>query len=384
VIARAGPIVLDTFETTLMVILSTRHRWRLAARRRFQSPARPVADETSVRCRLNRVTAVLALGVVVLAAGCSRPTNPWVYAEPPAVHINAMARPLGGRTVIAVAEFRNPDAPQLSWDDVGAEMTRAFRRALFNESDFEVRLAPELEAVVSQPGYLLSNPDPAMKTVDVDYVMIGQVTDFHHTAGLPKEVSRWGIIARRREAVVAIEWKIVDVRRHRVVAADHTFGAAKAGWSSSIEKQYAGLDISAYLFWNTPLGRAAHQAIDATISRMRELLPTVQPHQQQTIPVITAMHPGRKIEVQGGTTTGLQTGQDLYVAVAAAGGGTEAVHDVDTGLPLMVRIGAVSRDSSVAWLLGKPPDGVPLLGATLTSQMPPDPSTAARQAMVGP
>ncbi len=296
------------------------------------------------------------------------------------MHVNAYARPAStGRTVIAIAQFRNPDAPQLPWEDVGAEMTRAIRRALFNESDFEVRIAPELESVVSQPQYLLSNPDPSVKTLDIDYVLIGQVTDFHHTAALPKDASRWGLLSRRHEAVVALEWKMVDVRRHRVVCADHTYGVAKASWKKSVDDQYEGLDVSAYLFWNTPLGRAAHQAVDNTIVRLRSLLPATQGQ-----PVILELHAGRKVQVQGGAASGLQAGEDLYVSVPDLSGAGQAVHDADTGQPLMVRIADVKGDSATAWLLGKAPQGIELRGATLVRSRPPDPNLAARQQLVSP
>ena len=88
-----------------------------------------------------------ALAAVGLAVGCARPSNPWVYAEPPAVSVvNVAAQPVrSGKTVIAIAQFNNPDAPQLDWPDVGMEMTRALRRTLFNEGDFEVRIATDIE-----------------------------------------------------------------------------------------------------------------------------------------------------------------------------------------------------------------------------------------------
>ena len=90
--------------------------------------------------------AALAMAVLGETAGCARPTNPWVYAEPPAVKLTAAARPVqSGRTVVAVARFANPDVPQLDWPTVGAEMSSALRRSLYNETDFEVRIAPEIE-----------------------------------------------------------------------------------------------------------------------------------------------------------------------------------------------------------------------------------------------
>jgi hypothetical protein len=259
-----------------------------------------------------------------------------VYAEPPAVSVNAYARPARtGRTVLAIAEFGNPDSPQLDWPDVGIEMTKAMRRAIYNEGEFEVRVAPEVEHMVMQPGFLRSKAPARAEPVEIDYVLVGKVTDFHHTAALPKDASRWGLFGRRKEAVVAIEWKVVDVRARRVVAADHTYGAAEASRKKSIEELYEGLDVSAYLFWNTPLGRAGHDAVDNTIDRMRELLPSHSSGQQPT--VLQVMGP-REVSIHGGWKWGLVEGQELYVAEQVDGGMPLPIYDVDTGRPLKVRI----------------------------------------------
>ncbi|MHC4763681.1 MAG: CsgG/HfaB family protein [Planctomycetota bacterium] len=316
----------------------------------------------------------LIAGLLVLVAigvagpGCARPRNPWVYAEPPAVSVNAYARPVkSGRTVVAVAQFGNPVAPQLNWPDVGLEMTRAMRRAIYNNGNFEVRIAPEIEQKVSQPGFLGTAGTTGIAPVEVDYVLTGQVTDFHHTAALPKDASRWGLFGRRKEAVVAIEWKVVDVRARRVVAADHTYGTAEASRKKSIDELYAGLDVSAYLFWNTPLGRAGHQAVDKTIERMRELLPS-QVAGQPT--VLQVMGP-REVSIKGGWKWGLAEGQEFYVIGQQEGQAPQPIYDADTGRPLMVRIRHVRKDGSTAWLLGKAPGGQNLKGAILTPQPPP-------------
>jgi curli biogenesis system outer membrane secretion channel CsgG len=312
-------------------------------------------------------------GLLVLVAtgvsgpGCARPRNPWVYAEPPAVSVNAYARPVrSGRTVVAVAEFANPDAPQLNWNDVGFEMTKAMRRAIYNDGDFEVRIAPEIERKASQPGFLRTEGVGGGAALVVDYVIVGKVTDFHHTPALPKDASRWGLFGRRKEAVVAIEWKIIDVRAHRVVAADHTYGTAGASRKKSVDELYKGLDVSAYLFWNTPLGRAAHQAVDRTIDRMRELLPSEVAGQPT---VLQVMGP-REVSIKGGWKWGLAEGQELYVSGQQEGQAPQPIYDVDTGRPLKVRIRHVRKDGSTAWLLGKAPEGQDLKGAILTPQPP--------------
>ncbi len=313
--------------------------------------------------RFAPVLKTAATFVLVAVYGCARPTNPWVYAEPPAVSVSAVARPVErGRTVIAVAQFTNPDRPQLDWPDVGAELARAMRRSLYNDTDFEVRIAPEIEQAASNPAFLGKKSE---RPVEVDFVVIGQVTDFHHTAALPKEASRWGLILRRKEAVVAIEWKVVDVRARRVVAADHTYGTAKASGRKSIPDLYAGLDVSAYLFWNTPLGRASHKAIDNTIERMRDVLPSFVGEQ----PTITAVLGPRKVSVQGGWKWGLAEAQEYYLVIPGEGDAPpRPVRDVDTGQALVVKITEVNKGTAEAWLLGKPAPGVDIRGAVLLTQ----------------
>jgi curli biogenesis system outer membrane secretion channel CsgG len=310
---------------------------------------------------------LLLVATGVGGAGCARPHNPWVYAEPPAVSVNAYARPVkDGRTVVAVAEFANPDSPQLDWPDVGLEMTKAMRRAIYNNGNFEVRIAPEIEQKVSLPGFLRSEGPVDGSPVEVDYVIVGKVTDFHHTAALPKDASRWGLFGRRKEAVVAIEWRVVDVRARRVVAADHSYGTAEASRKKSIDELYAGLNVSAYLFWNTPLGRAAHQAVDRTIERMRELLPSRTSGQPT---VLQVMGP-REVSIKGGWKWGLAEGQELYVTEQPEGQMPRAIYDADTGRPLMVRIRTVRKDASTAWLLGKAPQEARLEGAILSPAPP--------------
>ncbi len=325
------------------------------------------------------LTPVGVWALLATAAGCARPTNPWVYAEPPAVSVVAEARPVdSGRTVIAVAQFANPDLPQLDWPDVGPEMSSALRRALYNDTDFEIRIAPEIEQSVSDPSFLNKSSEISPQ-VEVDFVVIGKITDFHHTAALPKDASRWGLILRRHEAVVAIEWKVVDVRARRVIAADHTYGTAKASGKKSIQELYAGLDVSAYLFWNTPLGRAGHEAIDKTIHRMREVLPSRVGGEPRIVQVLGP----RKVSVQGGWKSGLADGQEYYI-VLPGGVQTRPVYDGDTGRPLVARISDVRKSTAVAWLVGKPPQDVDLRGALLTRDpaTPPD-DLARRNAVAG-
>jgi hypothetical protein len=213
----------------------------------------------------------------------------------------------------------------------------------------------------------------------VDFVVIGKVTDFHHTAALPKDASRWGLILRRHEAVVAIEWKVVDVRARRVIAADHTYGTAKASGKKSIQELYAGIDVSTYLFWNMPLGRAGHEAIDKTMQRMREVVPSRIGGEPRIVQVLGP----RKVSVQGGWNSALAEGQEYFIVLPGEGQ-DGPLYDADTGRPVVARIGDVRKGTADAWLVGKPPGDVNLSGALLRQQpaTPPD-DLARRNAAAG-
>lgn len=312
----------------------------------------------------------LAAGALGPCAGCQTEVhNPWMFAEPPARTAgNEVARPGEPvRTVLAVTDFSNPEVPQLDWPHVGEGMGEALRRALRRDTKFKVQPGAEVDQVAYVTGANGTVTWTGDAPVGVDFVITGQVTDFHHTAELPKEISRWGFFRRRSEAVVALKWRVIDVRRRRVIAADHTYGTADASRKLSVEETYAGLDFSAYLFWNSPLGKAGHQAVDRVVKQMRKLLPAYVGD-----PVIVRRHGDRKVQVVGGWSWGLVEGQEYYVGIPEPGeAAPRPVYDPDTGRPLRLRIGRVSKNSSVAWLRGRTPRDVNLNGAVLSREPPP-------------
>ncbi len=249
------------------------------------------------------VAAALAVSGYGVSGGCSTPSNPFRFSKPPAVAAGSdYARPHeSDRTVIAVAPFANPDKPRLDWPDLGLKVSEAMRRTLLNEGDFVVRTGPDIDKLVSARGFGSKGGAKGVAPVDVDFILTGKVTDFHHTAWLPKDASRWSFFWRRTEAVVAIDWKVIDVRTRRVVAADHTYGNHDASGKTKPEESYYGLDISTYLFWNTPLGKASRKAIDKSIKRMRAMLPA----RLGDPTVVQVRSGGRKITVEGGWSWGL-------------------------------------------------------------------------------
>ena len=295
---------------------------------------------------------------VAAAGGCSGVSNPWVFDAPPAVgadEVLTAARP--GGTVVKIATFDDPAVAAVRWrDDVGSGMSDCLRRALLKETDLNVLIDPtRADPVATGPTF-----------PEVDYIVTGKVTDFNHTSMLSRKVARWGLIRRRSEAVVAIEFRVVDARNGRVVAADHIYGTASASRRPP-KKLYNGLDFHAYLFWSTPLGRASRQALDRIVGRIREILPS---HSGESR--IVAIEGLRKVTLVGGQATGFAAGQEyvLYLSPPGTPKSSGPVYDAEMGRPLLVRISRVRKNSSTGWLLGQPPAGVDLLGAVLVRQTP--------------
>lgn len=262
-------------------------------------------------------------------------------------------------------------------------MSDALASALLNHNNFDVWIDAGISRQVAE--ILRRSPTKRAKGFaqvqsdypEVHFVITGKVTDFHHTSELPREVSRWGIFRRRNEAVVAINFNVVDLQRQRIVATDHVYGTA--GVSKTPSKQlYQDLEFGSYLFWSTPLGKASRQAIERTIERVIEVLPS-----QMGEPRILNLIAARKVSINGGWSWGLVEGRRYYVCTQDddAGLALRPVLDPDTRQPLQVRISRVNKETSTAWLLGKKPPGDDLRGAQLLRylpQPPPDSSAEAR------
>ncbi len=303
--------------------------------------------------------------LVAAAGGCSGVSNPWVFDPPPAVgadEVLTSAKP--GGTVVKIATFGDPAVAAVKWrDDVGSGMSDCLRRALLNETNFNVLIEP------AQDPRAATGPT----SLEADYIVTGKVTDFNHTSMLSRKVARWGLIRRRSEAVVAIEFRVVDAHSGRVVAADHIYGTASASRRPP-KKLYNGLDFRAYLFWSTPLGRASRQALDRIVGRIREILPS---HSGESR--IVAIEGLRKVTLVGGRSTGFAGGQEyvLYLSPPGTPKSSGPVYDAEMGRPLLVRISRVQENSSTGWLLGQPPAGVDLRGAVLVLKTPDGSNKAA-------
>lgn len=318
--------------------------------------------------------------------GCS--SNPFSFDRPPVSDAaRAKARNSNAtRTVVAVGTFDNPTRAHLRWRDIGSGMSDALARSLLNEGAYDVWIDPAigdslLRALDAKPERRAAELEKLRRLYpNVDFVVTGKVTDFHHTTELPPEYSRWGMFGRKGEAIVAIDWNIFDMHRQRVVAAQHVFGTSSADADSPPKVLYDDVGFGSYLFWSTPLGRASRVSLDKTIAQMHAVLPD-----QVGDPTIIRMVTERKLAVEGGWSWGIVEGQQYYLlAETDPTMGPQVVFDPDTENPLVVQIIKVERDSSTAWMLGRKPKTVDLRGAVLTREPPvasvrptiPDRSTA--------
>ncbi|MHC5002358.1 MAG: CsgG/HfaB family protein [Planctomycetota bacterium] len=325
----------------------------------------------SIRLVPLRWLAIAALG---LAAGCASDTG---YNIPPTAIGSASPGGLAprGQRVVVVGEFRNPVRSQVPWSDVGRGVARSLALSLLNEGHFDVwsnqELAVEVETALRGPTHERAGRLAALneRHEDVQYVITGQVTDFHYTSEVSEEVRRrssW-FGGKKEEAIVAIQFQVVDLQAHRLILADHVHGIAPIKQSES-QPVYANIAFGSYLFWNSPLGRATENAIRSAMSRIESVVPS-GPRELRILEHLA----GREVRITGGN---VRVGDQLYVCTGA-GSTARAVLDRHTGAPLSVRIIAAEGNDVRGWLGGEPPPDVDLAGAELRPSLPARPAAEA-------
>jgi curli biogenesis system outer membrane secretion channel CsgG len=310
-----------------------------------------------------------------MAGGCGSST-PW-KSNPPPTASPTSATPYAGlehvpnRATLVIGRFANPGAASVPWNDIGKGMTDALSRAMLNDRTFEVRLNPELAAklepaVAGAKGSQTAELEKFARThPDIDYVVLGRVTDFVHTNDLSRDVARRGLFGRKTEAFVAIKFHIVDLNAKRVIAVDHIYGSAGADGSDA-ETVYKGLTIDSYLFWSTPLGKASKEAIEKARARLAQQAPS-----RVGEIVIARLIDARRIEIAAGRNWGLSVGQEYYVSTRSADDGSMApVVDRHTSQPLKAVVREVDESVARAWLLGQQDGAIDLRGAVLTRELP--------------
>jgi len=319
-----------------------------------------------------RAATVVALAI---AAGCGSST-PWKSSPPPTASQPSVAAYAGlehvpHRATLVIGRFANPGSASVGWSDIGKGITDALSRAMLNDRTFDIRINPELAAklepvVTGSRGSQTAELEKFARThPEIDYVVLGKVTDFHHTNNLSRDVARRGLFGRKTEAFVAIKFNIVDLNEKRVIAVDHIYGAAGADGSPA-DDVYRGITIDSYLFWSTPLGKASREAIEKARARLAQQAPS-----RVGQIVITRLLDARRVEIAAGRNWGLAIGQEYYVSSRSIEDGSLApVLDRHTSQPVKAVVREVDEAAARAWLVGQQAAEIDLRGAVLTRQMP--------------
>jgi len=371
--------------------------------------------------------------------GCSMPGNPWRFAEPPTKwgETRSTDRDQQHPVVVVIGRFDDPSrAPNYS-RGVGRAVSDAFSRSLMQQGGYydvriNERLAEEArrwarfdtaaDTMPAEADALTAEQRQARDRIsrdreDVDYVILGKVTDFYHTSDLPDEASRLGLLGRRNEAIVSVDLRIVDTRSMKVVGTDHLMGTANAGQTRSHEL-YENIALDSYLFWNTPLGRAGRRAIDRAIPRAMAMTPrrgdesgamlaersaSSTPERDASLaespptdeadraaapasmsrrftnarPQILRTDDSRRVTIMGGRNIGVEPGDRFHILREVGVSSDDAlVADAVTGRPVRIAILDVAETTATGWLLGQKPRQLDLRGMLLTPSEP-EPSITA-------
>lgn len=271
------------------------------------------------------------------------------------------------RPTIVIGHFSDPTKAPHYATGSGKSIGQALARSLLKSDTFNVIIRADVHSLADQrltpptDMGVISNDDEDV----VHYLITGKVTDFYHTTDLPDDASRWGVLGRRREAIVAVELRVVDVRTQRVLMVDQFNATASAGRGSGTE-MYDQIALDSYLFWSTPLGRAARQTVDRGAERVEGVLP-----RRLTLPRIVSRDDLRRVTIDGGEQDGMRSGQKLFLVQRSPDGRRwQPVNDPDTGMPLQVRLIRVGQRESVGWVYGRPDDSIRMRGLTVMERLP--------------
>lgn len=321
--------------------------------------------------------------IVLAAAGCSS-VDPFGYDDPPAsTSTRLQHQPLEGQhTVVVLGELENPQTASVRWRDIGTGITESILRELRNEKRYNVRTDRRLGSDIEQ--MLLRTASDRYRRLEqfrqkypeVDYVVIGQVTDFHHSTDLPRDARQRSIFGVKNEAIVAIRLIVVEIASGAVVLDDHVTGTASASGEISSRDRYRNIAFGSYVFWNTPLGEATREAVNNAADRIHRAVPLVQGH-----PMIVRLIDTRRVELNAGRNMGLIVGQQYFVcALHPQSGAYVPLRDIDTGQPITAKVTQVKSDEAQAWLIGRAAVEQPIRGARLLRTQPREPERSVETA----
>jgi len=314
-----------------------------------------------------RASVHLAIGLAVLAVltlgGCQ--SDAQSVSPLQALGLSGEST-VGPRTGVVVGVLGAPSNAPISPDAVSRGMSDELARTMLHDGSFDVWINPQLQAAAQS---LLSSPSRSYEQrweklrrdyPDVQYLLSGRVTDFVHVNEPAPGESRGGWFSRGPEALVGIEYRIVDLRSRRTVASDLVAARAKAGDARS-DTAYEGISFGSYRFWQTPLGQATRKTLKDLVGRLDRVLPSHLADRQ-----IIERLSKRRVAIDGGLMHGLKSGQEFYLfrdehPDEQRGPVTDAVTD----RPIVIRIDRVDRYRSTGWVLGQPTAEVDLVGKRL-------------------
>lgn len=326
-------------------------------------------DSMHVRQFCISLLCIVVVAAVTAAIGCSAPRNPWRFSDPPAASGSSrLASAIDTRRpTIVIGHFEDPSRAPGYAAGSGKSIGQALARSLLSSDTYNVIIRADVRSLADQR---LTPPTDATAEQSgendvVHYLITGKVTDFYHTTDLPEEASRWGVLGRRREAIVAVELRVVDVRTQRVLMVDQFNATASAGRGSGTEI-YDQVALDAYLFWSTPLGRAARISVEEGAERVEHVLP-----RRLNLPRIVRRDDLRRVTIDGGEQDGMRSGQKLFLVERSPDGRQwQPINDPDTGMPLQIRLIRVGQRESVGWVYGRPDDSTRLRGLTVMERLP--------------
>ncbi|MBX3374629.1 MAG: hypothetical protein KF817_12430 [Phycisphaeraceae bacterium] len=323
-----------------------------------------------------RLSAAALVALACAAVGCRSGGSTVLgyrgHDAPPIVD-RAGPRPVAplGPTVVVVGAFADPTVTSVPWRSVGLSLSENFARTILVDGAYDARIdaafGRSVEAALAlAPGRRRTELERLRAArPEVDYVVVGRVTDFVHSTDLPDDLRRRRLFGSRREAIVAIQMDVVRMTSGEVVATDHVVGYADATRVPPAEL-YKGIDPKSYLFWSTPLGRASRSTID----RCARILETTAGAAGDVLR-LTGWTGTRRVEVVGGAHRGIRAGRYFAYAIGDDQVTVEPVYDPDTRQPVEVRIDRGGGRSADGFMLGRPPLAVDLRRIVLRPLPPP-------------
>lgn len=320
--------------------------------------------------------AVLLVAVIASARGCSTSLdidNPFVKPDP-VVQMRAANAPAPRRAVVVVGGFENPPQSPLSWSDIGDGFAEALADVLLSHAAFRVQRHEGLSARVSS-ATMRPLPESERAAIlaaarrefpDVDYVIVGRVDEFYHSADvLPAEARRGFLGNTQNRAVVTAQAAIVDLRTGRINHIER-FSAAADAPELPTARQYGHMSITSPLFATSPLGRAAADVARQIAARFDVLAP-VRVLEMQVIRAGS----GREMIANGGTDNGVAVGQRYFVCRRdPITESLSVVRDEALKTDLLAEVIHAEERTCTVWLMGEAPAAVMLSQCVLTRERP--------------